>query len=105
MASKRIANVELDPRGFSTEQKERIGRRLDEVMPTQPACEMCGKKVWSINDRLVTPIMLYAEPDSDTFAADFGIIHPSIFLQCTHCGNSKIISLGVLGIDPTEEKE
>lgn len=90
--------AETTSHSLSQSQKDLIAKRIDERVPVVPHCEMCKHQNWSINDRLVSPIMLYTNAD-EVAVIDVAVAHPSVFLQCANCGNSKIISLQVLKIE------
>jgi len=103
MSSPRLVSHRAEPHALTDEQRKRVIDSIAKVIPVLPPCELCRNDGWSLNSRIVSPTML--SPSADRYQIDDSRIHPSALIQCTHCGNSKFLSLAVLAIDPYEEPE
>jgi hypothetical protein len=68
-------------------------------------CEACGHDIWTINRRVVSPLMLALTDEGPNYIqADVETAHPSALLHCAKCGNLKFFSMAALGFDPTAER-
>lgn len=61
-------------------------------------CEACGSNNFSINTSLASPLLLYPSPSG--IEVNLQQSHPCALVHCVVCGNTKLFSLGILGIDP-----
>lgn len=102
---KRIKNVTDDPRALTEFERGKITQALGERVPQPPNCDFCGKNVWALNNRLVTPLMVFIDPEAEQLTQDLSVMHPCVLLQCTHCGNSKFLSLNLLGVGDLSDGE
>lgn len=85
-------------------QRAALIKRLTEVL-ADAKCEVCGHDVWSVNPRVVSPLMLALTDEGPHYVqADLEVAHPCALLHCTKCGNLKFFSMAAIGFDPTAER-
>lgn len=66
-----------------------------------PTCELCGHNNWAVVDQAVSVQIT-------DLSGGFSIPPPQIpsaGLVCNHCGNIRLLALGVLGLLPKAEGE
>lgn len=94
-------NASVDEHAISGEllddQYHQIAAYLTKRFVADWPCELCRNVDWGINHKVVSPEFLNITKQG--FSRDSAIVHPSLHLMCTNCGNSKFMSLQVLGID------
>lgn len=66
-----------------------------------PICELCGQNNWAVVDQAVS---VQITDLSGRFSIPPPQI-PSAGLVCNHCGNIRLLALGVLGLLPKGEAE
>ena len=94
--------IDDDSKALTKEQREQIEKLLASKLKLV-ACELCETNNWGFNDRIVTPSFLAVNREVDLYDIDLAVIHPSLLMQCNTCGNSKLISLAVIGFNPFSE--
>lgn len=64
------------------------------------ACEFCGVSIWALGQHLVTPLALSLDHVTRTYRVDYQVVHASVHMVCTNCGNTKMFHLAHLQWDP-----
>jgi hypothetical protein len=64
------------------------------------ACEFCGNTSWAIGQNIVSPLPLRMDHFRRIYTVDHTVVHASIHLVCSSCGNTKLLHLAQLGFDP-----
>ena len=80
-------------------QKQKIALALFQKMGSRN-CEMCSQLTWAIGDNIVSPMPLMINHFSQNYSIDYTVVHASVHLICTNCGNTKLIHLSQLGFNP-----
>lgn len=91
------------PALLNQKQRDDLTTVITKKVTPRP-CEFCGNAEWSLNEALATPAFLKMGERPDIFVQELGIVHPCAVLQCTNCGNTKLLSLRALQFDPWAPK-
>ena len=83
--------------------KDEVGSRVLAAIQAktggQKACVLCGHVQWTVNTAF-SPIQVGSSPTEATFAS--GKAMPTVAMICTHCGNTHLLNLLVLGFSEAE---
>jgi hypothetical protein len=59
-------------------------------------CEMCEVDNWVVAPHLASPVLL--NRDGEQVTPNYNLLQTSVVLLCSNCGNTKMFSLGTLGV-------
>ena len=80
---------------FSEIDKARIVEAIQQRAPQSGACPFCRHNKWVLQDGFVVP-NVQRDPRE---TRPSGLVMPSVVMTCTHCGNTLIFNVAVLGLD------
>jgi hypothetical protein len=72
---------------------QRVLAAIQEKTGGQKSCSLCGHRQWTIPEGFAR-IQINGDPQANVLG---GLALPSIPLTCTHCGNTHLLNLLVLG--------
>jgi len=89
----------IRPSTLTDLQRTKLAQHLFNLVGPK-SCEFCGKSSWAIGQNLVSPLPLAMDHIRRTYTVDHNVVHASVHLVCTVCGNTKLLHLAQLGFDP-----
>ncbi len=87
------------PPTLTEAQKIKLSALITNRFGTRP-CEFCGHSNWAMGDNLVSPLPLRIDHVRRVYSVDHNVVHASVHVVCTICGNTKLFHLAQLGFDP-----
>jgi len=79
---------------------QRIIQKLsDKTGPMRP-CSLCGHAAWTVGNQYVV-VSLSPQPTQSRLG---GPVYPTIGVICSHCGNTHLLNLLILGFSSEELK-